>query len=78
MDPNGLRHGVPDRAGKDPARECGKYRQLHHLGIFGRKERGENPQLDTVWCATTLGLGWLPDKNKQEKKYSNNNRLPKF
>ena len=58
--------------------EFGIRRQLHHLGIFGRKERGENPQLDTVWCATALGLGWLPDKNKQEKKYSNNNRLPKF
>ena len=57
MDPNGLRHGVPDRAGKDPARECGKYRQLHHLGIFWKKKNeARNPKLDMVWCTATLGL----------------------
>ena len=56
MDPNGLRHGVPDRAGKDPARECGKYRQLHHLGILEGKKRGEKPETRHVRCAATLGL----------------------
>ena len=45
MDPNGLRHGVPDRAGEDPARGCGKYDQLHHLGIFKvKRERSEKPE----------------------------------
>ena len=57
MDPNGLRHGVPDRAGKDLARVWNTS-STASPGHFWRKKRCEarNPKLDTVWCAATLGL----------------------
>ena len=70
MDPNGLRHGVPDRAGKDLARVWNTS-STASPGHFWRKKRSEarNPKLDMVWCAATLGL---VVKTKQVIKDSNN------
>ena len=45
MDPNGLRLGVPDRAGKDLARRIEACRQVASPGHFWIKgKRGEKPE----------------------------------
>ena len=56
IDPNGLRLGVPDRAGKDLARFWNCSSTASHGHFWKKGNEARNPKLDTIWCAATLGF----------------------
>ena len=53
MDPNGLRHGVPDRAGKDLARVWNTS-STASPGHFWRKREAKRETRNSIWFGVQL------------------------